>query len=130
MGEWVYRRIPAAWSSWELPCKLCGCPPHRFEETPTDYSYLLGLYLGDGSIASHPRGVYRLRLSPGPAYPKIISQAEEAMRKVLPASKVNTYSRASRDVEVSSYSKAWPCLFPQHGPGKKHLRRIVLSLGR
>ena len=31
------------------------------------------------------------------------------------------------DVEVSAYSKSWPCLFPQHGEGKKHLRRIVLE---
>ena len=29
--------------------------------------------------------------------------------------------------ELYSYSKSWPCLFPQHGPGKKHERPIVLS---
>lgn len=29
--------------------------------------------------------------------------------------------------EVYSYSRAWPCLFPQHGPGTKHTRRIWLS---
>jgi hypothetical protein len=29
--------------------------------------------------------------------------------------------------EVLSYSKHWPCLFPQHGLGKKHLRPIVLQ---
>ena len=29
--------------------------------------------------------------------------------------------------EVKSYSKHWPCLFPQHGPGKKHLRNIELA---
>jgi len=28
---------------------------------------------------------------------------------------------------VAAYSKAWPCLFPQHGPGKKHTRRIALE---
>jgi hypothetical protein len=27
---------------------------------------------------------------------------------------------------VKSYSKHWPCLFPQHGPGRKHLRKIEL----
>jgi|SRR6185437_9111820 len=43
-------------------------------------------------------------------------------------------ARESRDVaaeagcqEVSSYFKHWPCLFPQHGRGKKHLRRIELQ---
>ena len=32
-----------------------------------------------------------------------------------------------RCVEVSMYWNHWPCLFPQHGAGKKHLRRIALS---
>jgi hypothetical protein len=30
-------------------------------------------------------------------------------------------------VEVGSFSKQWPCLFPQHGPGPKHLRPIRLT---
>ena len=29
-------------------------------------------------------------------------------------------------IELGSYSKSWPCLFPQHRPGKKHTRRIAL----
>jgi len=29
-------------------------------------------------------------------------------------------------IEVGSCSKGWPCLFPQHGVGKKHERRIRL----
>ena len=28
--------------------------------------------------------------------------------------------------DVYSFSKHWPCLFPQHGPGKKHQRKIEL----
>jgi hypothetical protein len=30
-------------------------------------------------------------------------------------------------VDVSSYSKHWPCYFPQHGYGPKHTRPIVLA---
>lgn len=30
-------------------------------------------------------------------------------------------------VDVSSYWKHWPCLFPQHGPGRKHHREIRLA---
>jgi hypothetical protein len=30
-------------------------------------------------------------------------------------------------VAVTASWKHWPCLFPQHGPGKKHLRRIELA---
>lgn len=30
-------------------------------------------------------------------------------------------------VQVKSYSSHWACVFPQHGPGKKHERPIVLE---
>lgn len=30
-------------------------------------------------------------------------------------------------MQVSQYSKHWPCLFPQHGPGRKHERTIALE---
>jgi hypothetical protein len=29
--------------------------------------------------------------------------------------------------EVKSYSRHWPCLFPRHGAGEKHLRKIKLA---
>jgi hypothetical protein len=40
------------------------------------------------------------------------------MAEVLP----NKISRTPKIgcTEVASYSKHWPCLFPQHGPGRKH----------
>ena len=28
---------------------------------------------------------------------------------------------------IKSYSKHWVCLFPQHGPGRKHQRKIELA---
>jgi hypothetical protein len=30
--------------------------------------------------------------------------------------------------ELYAYSKSWPCLFPQHGPGRKHERTPTLLL--
>ncbi|MEU8297359.1 hypothetical protein AB0C04_08745 [Micromonospora sp. NPDC048909] len=40
-------------------------------------------------------------------------------------------SGCSPDVEnptdPAAYGKHWPCLLPQHGPGKKHERPIVLA---
>lgn len=30
-------------------------------------------------------------------------------------------------VEIGGYWQHWPCLFPQHGPGRKHDRAIVLA---
>jgi hypothetical protein len=38
-----------------------------------------------------------------------------------------TTSEKFTNVEVSAYSKSWPCLFPQHGSGRKHHRKIELS---
>lgn len=30
-------------------------------------------------------------------------------------------------VDVNAYWKHWPCVFPQHGPGRKHERQIKLA---
>jgi hypothetical protein len=35
--------------------------------------------------------------------------------------------RCSAVVVVTCYSQSWPAIFPQHGPGRKHLRPIVLQ---
>lgn len=35
--------------------------------------------------------------------------------------------RAPGCVNVQSHWQHWPCLFPQHGPGRKHDRPIVLD---
>ena len=44
----------------------------------------------------------------------------------MPSSSVFGVQRTGM-TEVKSYSKHWPCLFPQHGPGRKHGRPIVLE---
>jgi len=30
-------------------------------------------------------------------------------------------------MRVRAYDRAWPCLLPQHGPGHKHARPVVLA---
>jgi hypothetical protein len=90
------------------------------------YAYLLGLYLGDGCISAHPRGGYYLRVACADAWPGLIEQCREAIGKVRPG--VGVYvARKQGCVAVTSYSRSWPALFPQHGPGKKHERRIALE---
>jgi hypothetical protein len=104
----------------------------RCEGQPLDepaYSYLLGLYLGDGCISvggDRAKGVWRLRIQCCDAWPGLIEECVRAMQAVRPANKINTQQR-QRCTEVSSYSRHWPCLFPQHGPGEKHLRKIELA---
>ena len=104
-------------------CVVCGGDPLSLPQPA--YVYLLGLYLGDGYIAAHARGVFRLRIFCADAYPGLIQQCESAMAEVLP----NTVNRVQREgcTEVAAYSKHWPCLFPQHGPGRKYERRIELT---
>ncbi|MGH9216321.1 MAG: transcriptional regulator, partial [Acidimicrobiales bacterium] len=88
------------------------------------YAYLLGLYLGDGCLTGNEKDVYRLRIVLDVRYPSIIAECAAAMAQVLP-NKVGMINNPGC-VAVNAYSKHWPCLFPQHGPGPKHLRPIVL----
>ncbi|MGC0414905.1 hypothetical protein ABIA38_000394 [Embleya sp. AB8] len=93
--------------------------------TPSAYSYLLGLYLGDGHIISKPRQ-HTLTVSCCDNWPGLIDEAAKAMQILLPCAAVGFVAR-SGCTDVKSYSKHWPCLFPQHGPGRKHERPIVLE---
>jgi hypothetical protein len=48
------------------------------------------------------------------------------MSTVMPTSCVFCVQRVGC-TEVKSTSKHWVCLFPQHGPGRKHKRQIELA---
>jgi hypothetical protein len=89
------------------------------------YLYLLGLYLGDGAIATHPRSVSRLRIVCANAYPALMDRCDDAIRAVMPKNAVSRVV-AQGCTYVGSYSRHWPCLFPQHGTGRKHDRVIEL----
>jgi hypothetical protein len=139
--DWLAGRIPR--HSRQLDptspplaiCDVCGHAAHRFADLPPAYVYLLGIYLGDGCVSEHRRKVFRLRVFLDLRYPLIIDECVDAIQVVVPASRVSRAERRSNytersepsHVEVSAFSKAWPCLLPQHGPGMKHLRPIVLT---
>ena len=92
------------------------------------YAYLLGMYLGDGMIAEHARGVKRLSIYCDSRYPVIVQEIAEAIEAVVPGKPAGR-ALHPRDamVIVSSYWTHWPCLFPQHGRGMKHQRPIHLA---
>lgn len=93
-----------------------------------EYAYVLGLYLGDGCISPAKRGVYRLRITLDARYPGIISECQGALNAIFPQKKAHAgRRRESRCVDVSMWSKHWPCLIPQHGRGRKHERLIQLT---
>jgi hypothetical protein len=135
--DWLGGRLPrrSGVGTGTTSCSACGGAEHDFAALPPSYVYLLGLYLGDGCISAHRRAVYKLRIVLDVAYPGIVRSCESAIREVNPGRRVQRVGRRSgyverpdvSSVEVYSYSKAWLCLFPQHGPGRKHQRTIELG---
>jgi hypothetical protein len=119
--DWLAGRLP---HSTDPPREGCG-RVHLVEELPPEYVYLLGLYLGDGCISRHQRGVYRLRIFLDAKYPGIIDQTGGAIHATR-GSHAGTVTRGNC-VEVYSFWRHWPCLFPQDGPGLKHERAIALT---
>lgn len=108
-------------------CERCGCHAH-VDVPPSDYAYLLGIYLGDGCLGPAGRSI-ALRIVMDAAYPAIIEEVCEAILVVRGAGTVSRYRpRDERCVVLTSYTRAWKCLFPQHGTGVKHERPIVLEL--
>lgn len=107
----------------QRPCARCdGSPLDR-----AAYSYLLGLYLGDGHIVLQERyGVCRLSITCTESWPGLMDAAEAAMQAVFPHNKTTRVPRTGcSDVRVCS--NHLKCFFPQHGPGKKHDRKIALE---
>ena len=90
------------------------------------YTYLLGLFLGDGCLAPFPR-TWGLRISLDAAYPGIIHRCRSAIETVVPGRRITVVRRRhSACIVVGAYWKRWPELLP-HGVGRKHLRPITLA---
>ena len=96
-------------------------PPH-----PLAYSYLLGMYLGDGHIAILKSPFMRIVLDA--KYPELVDEACSALHDCFPTAGVLQYwHRVHRLVVVQMSHPALYDAFPQWGPGHKHLRPIVLE---
>lgn len=90
------------------------------------YAELLGWYLGDGHITTGRRGVFSLHIYNDARYVGGIDRIEELLRKVKPGGRPHRRDRPGC-VNITVGWKHWPCLFPQHGTGRKHDRPIVLA---
>jgi hypothetical protein len=103
------------------------CP--RCDQAPLDgpaYAELLGWYLGDGSITRGRRGVFNLHVVNDRRYAEDIDGIARIMARVKPAGRPHRRLAPGAVIVTVSW-KHWPCLFPQHGPGRKHERSIVLE---
>ncbi|MEQ7009620.1 transcriptional regulator [Actinopolymorpha sp. B17G11] len=123
LTQWS-RAPEVALAAAEHGCPRCADPPDLPDRHA--YAHLLGLYLGDGYISQLRKGVYSLRIFCDDHYPGLQAEAGASMRHVRPPGKVYRVPGAGCSAVMGLW-KHWPCLFPQHGPGMKHTRPIVLE---
>lgn len=105
---------------------LRGEEPSGSSNLEEAYSYLFGVYLGDGYINKEPR-TYKLRIFLATAYPDIINTCIAAIETLLPMNKVGLFQGQGNYVEVNCFNNFLPEFFPQYGPGMKHTRPIILE---
>ncbi|MFJ5830372.1 transcriptional regulator [Streptomyces sp. NPDC093089] len=122
--SWQGRLEPC--SRLRAPCVRCRSLPGPPEMVDA-YAYLLGLYLGDGYISQpQQHRVPSLRITLDDAWPGVQQEAQASLRAVFPDNSICWVKKAGcHDLKI--YSKHLECLFPQHGPGKKHERHIALQ---
>jgi hypothetical protein len=94
---------------------------------PWSYSYLLGMYLGDGWVGPANRPT-RLCFTLDSAYPEIVDATIVATQLAAPYHRVTTRRhRGDAGLVVNCYASHWGAAFPQYGPGRKHERPIALT---
>lgn len=113
--------------SQRVICPRCGRSARTMTFAPGDYAELLGLYLGDGYLVRTPR-TWRFRLYLDSKHVEIVEQSMALLKACFGRNFVTpVYRHGGTMTILSLYSSHLPCLFPQHGPGKKHERPIVLE---
>lgn len=92
-----------------------------------DYSFILGLYLGDGCITENGRNnsSYKLRIAQDNKYPNVISIIQNSLSNFF--GKDSKLINGKGCTHITIYDKYLPIYFPQHGKGFKHDRKIKLN---
>jgi hypothetical protein len=125
----VSRSSVQRWRRYGAPTRgRDNCPRHWRPTDPTSYSYLLGIYLGDGYINRAARTPV-LEISLDSRYPGIAEECSTAIRRTarVDARIHHRRTRHGDSIRVTAGSPVWLAAFPQHGPGKKHRRSIELD---
>jgi hypothetical protein len=125
----VSRSSVQRWRTLGLPTGTPSqCPTRWLPPNPARYSYLLGIYLGDGYVSKASESPV-LEISLDSRYPGIARECAKAIWDVAQSrSRIHLRSTAGgTSIRVTAGSRLWPLAFPQHGPGKKHLRPIALT---
>ena len=88
------------------------------------YAYLLGSYLGDGYVSA----AGQLLITCSAEYPGIVEECRGAIILTSLRRHVGIYPLGEcRCLRVACSWQGWFVAFPQHGPGRKHERPIVLE---
>lgn len=97
------------------------------------YSYLLGMYLGDGSLTKikNKKDLYLFRIHQDAKYPNIIEEIKKAIITILPENKVclvpKKYNDKISSFDICTRSKLFLKLFPSAKSGRKHTYSIILE---
>jgi Helix-turn-helix domain of resolvase len=89
------------------------------------YSYLLGMYLGDGHLCGPRRNTLRITLNVREA--AIRRDCALAIARTLDVRVLHRLVPVRGVAYLDATSPLWHFAFPQHGAGKKHERSIVLE---
>jgi hypothetical protein len=122
VAHWLYSNRARDSVPQPERCPLCDRPARPIDDPPA-YAYLLGQYLGDGHLLM-TRRVPLLTVACDQRYPGLIHEITVAMQAC--GAKTVGYQEQPGCIKVRAHWMHWPCLIPQHGPGKKHDRPIVL----
>lgn len=91
------------------------------------YSYVLGLYLGDGHISkTNSHRAHRMMIFLDKAYPQIIERCKQSLSILFSDNEIGLVDKGGC-VSVNCYSQQLVQIFPQHGVGRKHNRDIILE---
>jgi hypothetical protein len=108
-------------------CPRCWHRARPIAFATGDYAEFFGLYLGDGCISIHAR-TQQLRISLDSHYPLVVRDCRSLLERCFVWNKTGQVAAdGGSTTVVHVYSRHLTCLFPQHGPGKKHDRRLLLE---
>jgi Homeodomain-like domain len=114
--RWRRRGVPGQIRRQRDGCPRCGECRHDFGALPArDYVYLLGHYLGDGTILRNA-GSFRLQICSDAVYPGVIDECCAALLAIRGRPPRARRHPVKRLVTITSSWKAWPCLFPSMAP--------------
>jgi hypothetical protein len=116
------RGLPRGQAHTDVPCPRC----HGASLDEAAYAELLGWYLGDGWLEVQRNGVQALHIYNDASYVNLNSHLKRLMSRVKPGGR--PHARLLPGCVNTTVSwKHWTCLFPQHGPGRKHERVLQLK---